>query len=209
MFRKTKTARSNSSLPVNKVARKALISGEMSRENILKSFNQNIIDKAWDALCLYITQNYESGRGTIIKGFGVFTYTSSEVNLEGTTNQFSRDKKGKRPVFIVSKEFNEYLKPGQYNPNSGLLIYYTQKQNNSLSHVRLNYAEIAYSLGIKKEECSMIIQNILIPMVLIITSITAQIKRVLYMFQIQHLLETLQQTAVLFIITQMTLKQVQ
>ena len=160
MFRKTKTARSNSSLPVNKVSRKALISGEMSRENILKSFNQAIIDKAWDALCRNIAQNYESGRGTIIKGFGVFTYVSSEVNLEGTTNQFSRDKKGKRPVFIVSKEFNEYLKPGQYNPNSGYLIYYTQKQNNSLSHVRLNYAEIAYSLGIKKEECSMIIQNI-------------------------------------------------
>ena len=66
-------------------------------------------------LCLYIAQNYESGRGTSIKGFGVFTYTSSEVNLEGTTNQYNRDKKGKKPVFIVSKEFNEYLKPGQYN----------------------------------------------------------------------------------------------
>ena len=162
MFKKTKTARSNSSLPVNKVARKILISGEMSRENILKSFSQAIIDKAWDALCRNIAQNYESGRGTIIKGFGVFTYVSSEVNLEGTTNQFLRDKKGKRPVFIVSKEFNEYLKPGQYNPNSGLLIYYTQKQNNAISHVRLNNAEIAYSLGIKKEECSMIIQNIIL-----------------------------------------------
>ena len=161
MFKKTKTARSNSSLPVNKVARKILISGEMSRENILKSFNQTIINKAWEGLCRNIAQNYESGRGTIIKGFGVFTYISSEVNLEGTTNQFSRDKKGKKPVFIVSKEFNEYLKPGQYNPN-GYLMYYTQKQNNSLSHVRLNIAEIAYSLGIKKEECSMIIQNILL-----------------------------------------------
>ena len=162
MFRKNKTARSSSSLPVNKVSRKALISGEMSRENILKSFNQPIINKAWDAFCRYIAQNYESGRGTIIKGFGVFTYVSSEVNLEGTTNQYSRDKKGKRPVFIVSKEFNEYLKPGQYNPTSGLLTYYTQKQNNALSHVRINYAEIAYSLGIKKEECTMIIQNILL-----------------------------------------------
>ena len=162
MFKKTKTARSSSSLPVNKVPRKVLISGEMSRENILKSFNQSIINRAWEALCRYIAQNYESGKGTIIKGFGVFTYVSSEVNLEGTTNQYSRDKKGKRPVFIVSKEFNEYLKPGQYNPNSGYLMYYTQKQNNSLSHVRLNYAEIAYSLGIKKEECSLIIQNILL-----------------------------------------------
>jgi nucleoid DNA-binding protein len=161
MLKKTKTARSNSSLPVKKVARKILISGEMSRENILKSFNQTIINKAWEGLCRNIAQNYESGRGTIIKGFGVFTYVSPEVNLEGTTNQFSRDKKGKKPVFIVSKEFNEYLKPGQYNPN-GYLMYYTQKQNNSLSHVRLNIAEIAYSLGLKKEECSMIIQNILL-----------------------------------------------
>ena len=162
MYNKVKTARSNSSLPVNKVAHKAIISGEMSRENILKSFNQPIINKAWEALCINIAQNYQSGRGTTIKGFGVFTYVSPEVNLEGTTNQFSRDKKGIKPVFIVSKEFNEYLKPGQYNQNTGYLIYFTQKQNNSLSHVRLNYAEIAYSMGIKKEECTMIIQNIIL-----------------------------------------------
>ena len=162
MYNKVKTARSSSSLPVNKVPRKALISGEMSRENILKSFNQPIIMKAWEALCVNIAQNYQSGRGTIIKGFGVFTYVSPEVDLEGTTNQFSRDKKGIKPVFIVSKEFNEYLKPGQYNYNTGYLIYFNQKQNNSLSHVRLNYAEIAYSMGIKKEECTMIIQNIIL-----------------------------------------------
>ena len=162
MYNKIKTARSNSSLPVNNVARKALISGEMSRENILKSFNQPIIMKAWEALCVSVAQNYQSGRGTVIKGFGVFTYISPEVDLEGTTNQFSRDKKGIKPVFIVSKEFNEYLKPGQYNYNTGYLIYFNQKQNNSLSHVRLNYAEIAYSMGIKKEECSMIIQNIIL-----------------------------------------------
>ena len=162
MNNKVKTARSLSNLPVNKVARKALISGEMSRENILKSFNQPIIIKAWEALCASIAQNYQSGRGTIIKGFGVFTYVSPEVDLEGTTNQYSRDKKGIKPVFIVSKEFNEYLKPGQYNYNTGYLIYFNQKQNNSLSHVRLNNAEIAYSMGIRKEECTMIIQNIIL-----------------------------------------------
>ena len=162
MNNKIKTARSNSSLPVNRVPRKVLISGEMSRENILKSFNQPIINKAWEALCVNIAQNYQSGRGTYIKGFGVFTYVSPEVNLEGTTNQYSRDKKGIKPVFIVSKEFNEYLKPGQYNYNSGYLIYFTQKQNNSLSHVKLNLAEIAYSMGIKKEECALIIQNIIL-----------------------------------------------
>ena len=162
MNNKVKTARSNSSLPVNRVPLKSLISGEMSRENILKSFNQPIINKAWEALCVNIAQNYQSGRGTYIKGFGVFTYISPEVNLEGTTNQYSRDKKAIKPVFIVSKEFNEYLKPGQYNYNSGHLIYFTQKQNNSLSHVKLNLAEIAYSMGIKKEECSLIIQNIIL-----------------------------------------------
>ena len=159
---KIKTARSSSALPVNKLANKALKSGELSRENILKSFNQPIIDKAWESICLNIIQNYQSGRGTLIKGFGLFTYISPEFNLEGTTNQYSRDKKRIKPVFIVSKEFNEYLKPGQYNPNSGYLMYFTQKQNNSLNHVRLNYAEIAYSMGIKKEECTMIIQNIIL-----------------------------------------------
>ena len=161
-MKKIKTTKSASFLPVNKVPRKILISGEMTRENILKSFNQPIITKAWEALCLNIAQNYQSGRGTSIKGFGLFTYISPEVNLEGTTNQYSRDKKGIKPVFIVSKEFNEYLKPGQYNPNTGYLIYYTQRQNNSLNHLRLNYAELAYSLGIKKEECTLIIQNIIL-----------------------------------------------
>ena len=39
---KIKTARSSSALPVNKLANKALKSGELSRENILKSFNQAV-----------------------------------------------------------------------------------------------------------------------------------------------------------------------
>ena len=158
---KSKSTRASSSLPINRINRKALLSGGKSREYILENYNQDLLNKAWNSLCSFIAQNYESGRGTVIKNFGTFTYISSEVNLEGTTNQYQRDKKAKRPVFIVSKEFNENLRPGQYNINSGHLIYFTQKQNNSLTHVRLNYAEIAYSLGIKKEECESIIQNLI------------------------------------------------
>ena len=134
---------------------------QMSREDILKSFTPEILNKVWLSICRLIAQNYQSGKGTIIKGFGTFTFTSSEVNLEGTTNQYNRDKKAKCPVFIVSKEFNEYLKPGQYTKKSGL-ISYNQQLNNNISHVRINYAEISYGLNIAKEECQMIAQNLLL-----------------------------------------------
>ena len=134
---------------------------QMSREDILKSFTPEILNKVWISICKLIAQNYQSGKGTIIKGFGTFTYTSSDVNLEGTTNQYNRDKKAKCPVFIVSKEFNEYLKPGQYTKKSGL-IGYNQQLNNNISHVRINYAEISYGLNIAKEECQMIAQNLLL-----------------------------------------------
>ena len=156
---KSATVRPSSATLVNKIGEKIKINnGYLKREDILKSFTPEILNKAWNCLCEFIAQNYESGKGTVIKGFGTFTFISSEVNLEGTTNQYQRDKKSKKPVFIVSKEFNEYLKPGQYNNSTGL-IYYTQKLNNSLSHVRINYAEIAYAMGVSKEECYMIIQN--------------------------------------------------
>ena len=156
---KSATVRESSAQIVNKIGEKIRVNnGLLNREDILKSFSPEVLNKAWNCLCEFIAQNYESGKGTLIKGFGTFTFISSEVNLEGTTNQFQRDKKSKKPVFIVSKEFNEYLKPGQYSDSNGL-IYYNQKLNNSLSHVRINYAEIAYAMGVSKEECYMIIQN--------------------------------------------------
>ena len=134
--------------------------GIINRKDILSSYNQKILEETWIQLSNYIRKNYESGKGTFIKGFGTFTFCNPEYNLEGTTNQFKRDIKLRRPVFIVSKEFVDYLKPGQFTKNGGL-IYYIQQKNNNVNIKKINYNEIAFSLNISKEECNEIIKNII------------------------------------------------
>jgi nucleoid DNA-binding protein len=129
------------------------------RRTILAAFSNEAIERTWESFCKFIAQNYEIGKGTIIHKFGAFTFTNTEVNLEGTTNQFNRDQKARKPVFIVSSDFVERLKAGIFN--TGGIIYYTQKINNNISHVKLNYAHIAMSTGLKKEDCSTIIEYIL------------------------------------------------
>ena len=115
--------------------------GGVSYFEILSNYPEEMIDSCWNNLSLLILENYQSGKGTIIKGFGTFTFTNIEYSLEGTTNQYDRDLKKRNPVFIVSQEFVEYLKPGIYTNKNGL-IYYTQKKNNSVSIVKDNYAKI-------------------------------------------------------------------
>ena len=134
--------------------------GIINRKDILNSYNKKILEETWIQLSTYIRKNYESGKGTFIKGFGTFTYCNPEYNLEGTTNQYTRDLKLRRPIFIVSKEFLDYLKPGQFTKNGGL-IYYTQQKNNNVNINKINYSEIAFSLNISKEECNGIIKNII------------------------------------------------
>ena len=134
--------------------------GIIDRKDILSSYNSKILEETWLQFSNYIRKNYESGRGTFIKGFGTFTFINPEYNLEGTTNQFKRDLKLRRPVFIVSPEFLDYLKPGQFTKNGGL-IYYTQNKNNNVNINKINYSEIAFSLNISKEECNGIIKNII------------------------------------------------
>ena len=132
--------------------------GGVSYEDILSNYPQEMINACWNNLSRSILENYQSGKGTIIKGFGTFTFTNIEYSLEGTTNQYSRDLKKRNPVFIVSNELVEYLKPGIYTNKSGLL-YYTQKINNSVPIVKVNYAKISYGLNISKEECFTIIST--------------------------------------------------
>ena len=39
------------------------------------------------------------------------------------------------------------------------MVYYNQKQNNNMNHVKINYAELAFSLNLKKEDYFTIIDN--------------------------------------------------
>ena len=132
--------------------------GGVSYADILSNYPEDMINACWNNLSRFILENYQSGKGTMIKGFGTFTFTNVEYSLEGTTNQYNRDIKRRKPVFIVSTEFVEYLKPGMYTKKGGLL-YYTQKINNSVSIVKVNYAKISYGTNISKEECYTIIST--------------------------------------------------
>ena len=126
-------------------------------EKVLEKYTQEELDSCWEALCISIIQNYQRGKGTFIKGFGTFTYKNPELNLEGTTNEMIRDKKLRYPIFIVSKEFNPNVRPGEFNPVSGIR-YFITKENKNINIINLNYSEIAFSLSMPKDKVSNIIK---------------------------------------------------
>ena len=143
---------------LNSIQQQALL--PLNAEKILEKFPQEELDACWDALCINIIQNYQRGKGTFIKNFGTFTYKCSDINLEGTTNELFRDKKNRCPIFLVSKEFNINLIPGEYNKVSGIR-YYTSKENKNISIVNLNFSEIAFSLNMTKDKVVNIIKCLL------------------------------------------------
>jgi hypothetical protein len=131
----------------------------LDREQIINNYSQETIDSCWSSLCTNIIQNYQRGKGTLIKGFGVFTYKPQEVILEGTTNQYERDLRLREPIFIVSKELNENFCPGEYT-RQNTIRYYTQKESKDISIVKINYAEMAYSISISKDELTNILKHL-------------------------------------------------
>ena len=139
------------------LANKGLI---IDRGIMISNYTQETIDACWAALSTNIIQNYQKGKGTYIKNLGTFTYKAEEVNLEGTTNQYIRDKKPKSPVFIVSKEYNRNFAAGEYTRQNGIR-YFTQKENKDISIVKLNFAQIAYSISMSKDEVVNLINNLI------------------------------------------------
>jgi len=131
----------------------------IGREHLIKNFDEIIINKCWEVFSQYISKNYQMGKGTYIPKFGSFTFTNIEYSLEGTTNQFDRDIKSRKPVFLASSDFVEFLRPGIYTTQG--VIRYTQKQNNSISLIKVNYTELAMAVNISKVEYFTIIENII------------------------------------------------
>ena len=134
--------------------------GGITFSDILSNYPKELIDNCWNVFAQTIIENYLKGKGTFIKNFGTFTFTNEEYNLEGTTNEYIRDIKKRSPIFIVSKEYIDYLKPGIYNDKYGL-IYNTQKENKNINIVKLNLSKISLSLNVSKEEVYTIINAIL------------------------------------------------
>ena len=129
-------------------------------EKVLEKYSQEELDACWEALCINVVQNYQRGKGTFIKNFGTFTFKTPELNLEGTTNEVFRDKKLRYPIFIVSKEFNPNIKPGEYNKVSGIR-YFIVKENKNINISNINYSEIAFSLSMAKDKVTNIIKYLI------------------------------------------------
>ena len=133
----------------------------VDRSIMISNYTQETIDSCWAALGLNIVQNYQKGKGTYIKYLGTFTFKPELINLEGTTNQYIRDKRPKMPVFIVSKEYIRDLIPGEYTKQNGIR-YYIQKECKDISIVKLNFAQIAYSISMSKDESMNLINNLIL-----------------------------------------------
>ena len=133
----------------------------LCRPDFIMNYSQEVIDACWSSIAINVIQNYQRGKGTSIKGFGTFTFKNSTLNLDGTTNQNIRDKKPKMPVFIVSKELCEKFCAGEYTRQNGIR-YYNQKESKNIPIVKLNMAEMAYSLSISKEEASNLLKHLII-----------------------------------------------
>ena len=145
---------------VNKTAFKSFNKwGGITFEDILSNYPKELIDKCWILVSQFVLENYLKGKGTFIKNFGTFTFSNVEYNLEGTTNEYIRDIKRRRPVFIVSKEFIDYLNPGIYTEKGGLM-YYTQKINQNISITKLNFSKLSFGGNVSKEEIYTIITSI-------------------------------------------------
>ena len=158
------TTSKSTSLFTNIINKTALNSfnkwGGITFSDILSNYPKELIDNCWNVFSQAIIENYLKGKGTFIKNFGTFTFTNEEYNLEGTTNEYIRDIKRRTPIFIVSKDFIDYLKPGIYNEKYGL-IYNTQKENKNISIVKLNFVKISLALNVSKEEVYTIISSII------------------------------------------------
>ena len=132
----------------------------INRGVMLSNYTKETIDDCWESLTVNVIQNYQKGKGTVIKGFGTFTYKRQFINLEGTTNEYFRDKRDDEPVFIVSKDLNKDCMSGEYT-HLNTIKCYNQKENKSIPLIPLNYSEIAYRLSMSKDEVENIISNLI------------------------------------------------
>ena len=69
----------------NEINNKSLIAANngisINRAVILSNYTKETIDDCWESLSTNIIQNYQRGKGTIIKGFGTFTFKKKALEL--------------------------------------------------------------------------------------------------------------------------------
>ena len=79
--------------------------GGINYQEILSNYPNEIKEKCWLNLSRCIIENYHSGKGTSIKGFGTFTFTNVEI-----VKQFLKIIFLKR-IFLNMKPVMSLVKP--------------------------------------------------------------------------------------------------
>ena len=110
----------------------------------------------WKSLGSLISKYLSSNKGITVPKFGTFTYTSSSVSLEGTTN--AREKKDAKPVFIVHPEFAAGIRSG-INHQTGVRPY-SQKGFTGKNPVTiLNLSELGQYMKCNKDSAKRLLDQ--------------------------------------------------
>lgn len=106
--------------------------------------------QVWSALGRYVVQSLIKKKGVVIPKFGTFTFTS-QISLEGVTNQALSNRDQRVPVFIVASDLAPGARAGIAH-SSGVRPYSNKGVGGSVPTVKINYSELASSAEFKKED---------------------------------------------------------
>ncbi|KAL4511758.1 hypothetical protein ABPG72_012603 [Tetrahymena utriculariae] len=121
------------------------------------------INNSWSAFGTYICKCLRQGRAVSIPKFGLFTYSFRDVNLDGTTNEYERDKEEREPVFIISKDFAKglNLKSGVYRLGGIIRPLVLSSTSGKIQQTLCSYQEIACISQLNKEEVKYSVERII------------------------------------------------
>ncbi|KAL4471529.1 hypothetical protein ABPG74_008422 [Tetrahymena malaccensis] len=127
------------------------------------NLDEETINNSWAAFGTYICKCLRQGRAVSIPKFGLFTYSFRDVNLDGTTNEYERDKEEREPVFIISKDFAKglNLKSGVYRLGGIIRPLVLSSTSGKIQQTLCSYQEIASISQLNKEEVKYSVERII------------------------------------------------
>ncbi|EAR94641.2 EF-hand protein (macronuclear) [Tetrahymena thermophila SB210] len=127
------------------------------------NLDEETINNAWAAFGTYVCKCLRQGRAVSIPKFGLFTYSFRDVNLDGTTNEYERDKEEREPVFIISKDFAKGLniKSGVYRLGGIIRPLVLSSTSGKIQQTLCSYQEIASISQLNKEEVKYSVERII------------------------------------------------
>lgn len=125
-------------------------------------FDDEDIRTAWNGFGLYISRQLRMGRAVVVPGYGSFSFSAPEVNLNGVTNPNVRDKQYRIPVFIVSKDF---VKGMDLQSAIGTAVtirpYAVHGSNGRIAQTKVNFTEIGCYCNKTKDQAKTAVDRVI------------------------------------------------